>query len=120
MTDEFEFDVMNEEVEPEIRMAPQDRPWPKDKLPQGTTIVSDEQARLVINHIAFRPSRHTLGDTALDTEGEWSDRHATILIREMWNGLRPGATLFVRPDFPVKPDAPSKRAHLEGYKQFTK
>lgn len=104
-----------------IKMAKQDIPWPDDRLPKGTTIVDDESAHKVITHQGYRPTQPILGDTALDTINEsWSDRHAKMLITYMWRGIKAGSSLFVRPDFPAKPDAPAKRSHLEGYKQYTK
>ena len=116
MTDE----VKEKEKEQPVRYAKQDIPWPEDKLPRGTQTVDEQGARLALTAMQYRPGKHSIGDTALDVEWGWSDRHARMLIDIMWNAVKPGSSLFVPPAFPVQPDAPAKRAHLEGYKQYTK
>ena len=104
----------------EKQIAPQDIPWPDDKLPEKATFIDDEHARLVVNKLEYRPAPHMLSDTVLAVTGEWTERHARILISILWRAIKPGATFFVPPDFPAQPDAKAKRAYLEGYKQFTK
>lgn len=106
-----------------VRYAKQDEPWPEDKLPKGTSVLSEEDARNIVRSIAHRPGTHMMKDVALDVEyGEegWSEKHARILITILWKAIKPGYTLFVPPTFPAFPPVSPKRAHLEGYKQFTK
>lgn len=103
-----------------VRYAKQDEPWPEDKLPKDTAIVDEESARNMLKFAHYRPGANQLSHTAIDVVPEWSERHARMLIQMLWKGLKPGATLFVPPNFPVFPPTNAKRAHLEGYKQFTK
>jgi len=116
MTDE----LITPQEEPVVQYAKQDAPWPEDKLPKGTAVIGDESAKNIIKYAHLRPGTHTLGDTVLSLTQDVSERHARLIVNALWRGIKPGATLFVSPKFPAQPDAPAKRAHLEGYKQYTK
>jgi hypothetical protein len=110
--------------EPQVRFAPQDAPVPEPDptlLPPDAYYVSDADAYLVLHQGYARPSAHTLGDTVLAMADEYNLSHSAILIREFWKGVKPGCALFVPKDFKVQvTDVNPARAHIEGYKKYTK
>jgi len=107
-----------------LRMAPQDMPEPEPdptKLPPKGTYVNDDFAQLVLHNTYAQPKAGSLGDVVLAMESSYKAREATALVRIFWKSLKPGSCLFIPADFPVLPvDVNPARAHVEGYKKYTK
>ena len=106
------------------RFAHQDAPEPEvdpTLLPQEALFVTDELAYIILHQAHRRPAPHSLGDVVLAMATEYSLSHSALLVRAFWKGVKPGNSLFVPKDFKVLvTDVSPARAHVEGYKKYTK
>ena len=92
-------------------------------FPQGTEIITDDQAREIIKTaiLMFRyPPQSFTADMALDLSGRWSDRHSEKLIQLVWTGLDSGLSLYVHPSFLAQPPVTAEPDQIDGYNQYIK
>lgn len=119
MTEEFIVEV--KEKEEPVRMAPQDIPWPKDKLPKVHAVITEEMMLGGFSSLTLRPRPDSLGTTVLDVSPEFDDEaKAKKYMSWLWAALKEGEVLFVRQEFPAKPPKRANAGKIEGYKHYTK
>lgn len=91
-------------------------------LPQGTNIITEQQARGIIRAHILDPIPNVYTEScALDVnDARWSDRHSARLIDLIWSGMDSGLSLYVRPDFLSKPPVDPEPEQNDGYNHYIK